>query len=97
MIDGTTLYPGESLSVYKLVQPFTADNGYYTAPSYASGKVVETYGGGICQVSTTLYNAVIRAELNVTERFNHSMTVHYVPLSADAAIAGTTKDLKFEK
>ena len=96
LIDGTTLYPGESLSVYKLVQPFTADNGYYTAPSYASGKVVETYGGGICQVSTTLYNAVIRAELNVTERFNHSMTVHYVPLSADAAIAGTTKDLKFE-
>ena len=56
---------------------------------------MQTYGGGICQVSTTLYNAVLRAELNVTERSNHSMTVHYVPLSADAAISGTDKDLKF--
>jgi len=52
-------------------------------------------GGGICQVSTTLYNAVLRAELNVTERSPHSMTVHYVDLSEDAAIAGTYKDFKF--
>ena len=58
-------------------------------------KLTEELGGGICQVSTTLYNAVLRAELNVTERSNHSMTVHYVPLSADAAISGTDKDLKF--
>lgn len=95
-INGTTLYPGETMSVYGTVAPFTAENGYYTAPSYASGKVVETYGGGICQVSTTLYNAVLRSELKVTERLNHSMTVHYVPLAADAAIAGTSKDLKFK-
>lgn len=52
-------------------------------------------GGGICQVSTTLYNAVLRAELEVTERSPHSMTVHYVELSEDAAIAGTYKDFKF--
>ncbi|MDO4942476.1 MAG: VanW family protein [Lachnospiraceae bacterium] len=95
-INGTTLYPGETMSVYGTVAPFTSENGYYTAPSYASGKVVETYGGGICQVSTTLYNAVLRSELKVTERLNHSMTVHYVPLAADAAIAGTSKDLKFK-
>ena len=56
----------------------------------------QTYGGGICQVSTTLYNAVIRAELKIVERFPHSMTVHYVPRSADAAIAGTHKDMKFK-
>ena len=54
-----------------------------------------TEANGICQVSTTLYNAVLRAELNVTERSPHSMTVHYVDLSEDAAIAGTYKDFKF--
>ena len=95
LINGTLLYPGDSFSVYSKVAPFTADNGYHLAGSYSNGQTVQTYGGGICQVSTTLYNAVLRAELNVTERSNHSMTVHYVPLSADAAISGTDKDLKF--
>ena len=95
LINGTLLYPGDSFSVYSKVAPFTADNGYHLAGSYSNGQTVQTYGGGICQVSTTLYNAVLRAELNVTERSYHSMTVHYVPLSADAAISGTDKDLKF--
>ena len=94
-INGSMVYPGETLSVYKTVSPFTKENGYALAGSYENGQTVQTYGGGICQVSTTLYNAVLRAELNVTERLNHSMTVHYVPLSADAAISGTDKDLKF--
>ena len=71
------------------------DSGYAMAGSYLNGEVVDSMGGGICQVSTTLYNAVLRAELNVTERSPHSMTVHYVDLSEDAAIAGTYKDLKF--
>ena len=57
--------------------------------------VVESLGGGICQVSSTLYNAVIRAELQVDERSNHSMIVSYVDMSADAAISGTAKDFKF--
>ena len=96
LINGTVLYPGETLSVYDKVAPFTYDNGYRLAGSYSGGKVIQTYGGGICQVSTTLYNAVLRAELNVLERENHSMTVHYVKLSEDAAISGTEKDLKFE-
>ena len=94
-IDGTVIYPGDEFSVYQTVAPFNADNGYKLAGAYENGTTVDAYGGGICQVSTTLYNAVLRAELNVTERLNHSMTVHYVPLSADAAISGTDKDLKF--
>ena len=53
-------------------------------------------GGGVCQVATTLYNAVIRAELDVTMRYNHSMMVSYVPPSDDAAIAGTYKDFRFK-
>lgn len=95
-INGTVIYPGETFSVYEQVSPFTKENGYELAGSYENGQTVQTYGGGICQVSTTLYNAIIRAELKVTERHPHSMTVAYVPRSADAAIAGTYKDLKFK-
>lgn len=94
-INGRVLYPGEQFSVYEAVNPFTAENGYELAGSYENGTTVQTYGGGICQVSTTLYNAVIRAELAIDERFCHSMIVSYVQPSMDAAIAGTYKDLKF--
>ena len=95
LINGTILYPGEEFSTYEKVSPFTEENGYYLAGSYLNGSVVETFGGGICQVSTTLYNAVLLSELEVTERHNHSMIVNYVDISADAAISGTTKDFKF--
>ncbi|MFQ7768945.1 MAG: VanW family protein [Fusicatenibacter saccharivorans] len=74
---------------------FDAENGYALAASYEMGKVVDSYGGGICQVSTTLYVAVLKAELEVTERYSHSMIVHYVDPSMDAAIAEGLKDLKF--
>ena len=86
-INGTLIMPGETFSVTAAVTPFNADNGYYPAPSYESGQVVDTYGGGICQVSTTLYNAVLKAELQVDERHNHTMLVSYVDPSKDAAIA----------
>jgi vancomycin resistance protein YoaR len=96
LINGTTLYPGEEFSTYKAVSPFSEANGYYMAGSYVSGKVVDSLGGGICQVSTTLYNAVLLAELEVSERYNHSMIVTYVDPSADAAIAESSgKDFKF--
>ena len=96
LINGWTLYPGDEFSAYEAVSPFTADNGYYMAGSYLNGQVVDSLGGGICQVSTTLYNAVLRAELEVTERYNHSMIVTYVDPSADAAIAESSgKDFKF--
>ena len=87
LINGITLYPGEEFSTYESIKPFTEANGYYPAGSYLNGKVVESIGGGICQVSTTLYNAVLLSELEVTERHNHSMIVSYVDPSMDAAIA----------
>ena len=96
LIDGTVLYPGEEFSTMEKVTPFTEKNGYYMAGSYLSGKVVDSLGGGICQVSTTLYNAGLFAELDVTQRYNHSMVVSYVEPSADAAIAESAgKDFKF--
>lgn len=94
-INGTLLMPGESFSVTDAVVPFTAENGYELAPSYESGQVVDSYGGGICQVSTTLYNAVLKAELQVDQRSNHTMTVSYVDPSKDAAIAEGLMDLVF--
>ncbi len=94
-INGTLIQPGDNFSVYEKVAPFSAANGYYLANTYSGKKVIQDYGGGICQVSTTLYNAAIRAELEITERHCHGMTIHYVPLSADAAISGQTEDLKF--
>ncbi len=95
-IDGNVVYPGETFSVHDVVTPFTFDRGYAMAGSYLNGETVESMGGGICQVSTTLYNAVLRSELEIVERHEHSMTVGYVQLSADAAIAGTYKDFKFK-
>ena len=95
-INGTVLYPGETFSTYEYVNPFTIENGYAMAGSYLNGKTVESLGGGICQVSSTLYNAVLMAELEVVERSPHSMMVAYVQASADAAIAGTYKDFKFK-
>mgnify|MGYP000234793475 CR=1 FL=1 len=77
-------------------QPITTDNGYQIAGAYENGQVVDSVGGGVCQVATTLYNAVIRAELEIVQRYNHSMIVSYVKPSDDAAIAGTYKDLKFK-
>lgn len=96
LVNGTTLFPGEEFSMYESVSPFSEANGYYMAGSYLNGMVVDSLGGGICQVSTTLYNAVLLAELEVTERYNHSMIVSYVDPSADAAIAESSgKDFKF--
>lgn len=94
-INGTVLYPGDEFSVYETVSPFTQENGYELAGAYSDGETIESFGGGICQVSTTLYNAVLNAELEITKRYNHSMVVTYVDPAADAAIAGTYKDLRF--
>lgn len=96
LINGTLLYPGEEFSTYDAIKPFTEANGYYPAGSYLNGKVVDSLGGGICQVSTTLYNAVLLSELEVTERNNHSMIISYVKPSMDAAIAESSgKDFRF--
>lgn len=95
-INGTVVYPGETFSAYQVLSPFTTDNGWSAAGAYNNGKVVDSVGGGVCQVSTTLYNALLAAELEIVERAPHSMIVGYVDPAKDAAIAGTWKDLKFK-
>lgn len=95
-INGHVLMPGEVLSGYECMHPFTTANGYRTAIAYENGRSVDSIGGGVCQISTTLYNAALLAELDIVQRQNHSMTVGYVKPSMDAAIAGTYKDLKIK-
>ena len=93
-INGHVLMPGETLSGYECMHPFTVGNGYATAAAYENGQVVDSVGGGVCQIATTIYNAALRAELDISQRQNHSMVVSYVRPSEDAAIAGTYKDIK---
>lgn len=95
-INGTVLMPGEEFNTSRTIMPFTSANGYYAAGAFSNGEVVKSIGGGVCQVSTTLYNAVLLSELEVVQRFPHSMTVGYVQLSADAAISGEAKNFIFK-
>ena len=94
-INGTVLYPGESFSASDAMKERTTENGYLAASAYENGTTVDAVGGGVCQVSTTLYNAVLYAELQVDTRYPHSMTVSYVDASRDAAIASGYKDFVF--
>ncbi len=94
-INGIVLMPGEEMSASDSMGSRIPENGYLEAGSYLNGTTVQTYGGGVCQVSSTLYNAILLAELEVTERWPHSMNVDYVKPSMDAAIAEGSKDLKF--
>jgi len=94
-IDGTVVFPGEEFSFNEVVGPRTPDKGYAIAHVYIAGEVRNGYGGGVCQVSTTLYDAALLANLAVTERHNHMFTVSYVPLGMDAAVSYGHADLKF--
>lgn len=95
-LNGILLQPGEEQSANEAMEPYTYENGYAEADSYESNTVVQTMGGGICQVSTTLYNALLYAEIEIVERYPHSMLVSYVEPSMDAAIADDVLDLVFK-
>ena len=95
-LDGLVLLPGEQFSFNKVVGDTSERNGYKKAPGYSNGGVNDTPGGGICQVSTTLYNAVLRSTgLTVDNRRNHSYSVAYVPLGMDCMISYGSSDFKF--
>ncbi len=97
LINDITMYPGEEFSFDAYAAPYTVDNGFVVGKAYESGRLVDSIGGGVCQVSSTLYNTVLRAELEVTMRYNHSMIVGYVPISSDATLAETSgKDFRFK-
>ena len=94
-LNNLVVMPGQEISVSDTIKPRTTANGYKSAGAYLNGRTVPAIGGGICQVSSTVYNAVKNAGLTVLERHPHSMPVHYLPLGLDAAISAGSKDLRF--
>jgi len=95
-IDGTILMPNEEFSYNKAVGQRTAANGFKEAPVFENGETVQGMGGGVCQVSSTLYSAVLYADLQVLERQSHSLTVSYVPKGQDATVAYGSIDFRFK-
>ncbi len=94
-INGTVLMPGEEFSYNQTIGETTAERGYKEANTYVGSEVVPGYGGGVCQVSTALYRAVMRANIRSTIRYNHSMTVSYSKPSLDATVSEGDIDYRF--
>ncbi|MBO6233051.1 MAG: VanW family protein [Clostridia bacterium] len=95
-INGTVLMPGETFSYNQVVGERTIAAGYKEAPIYVSGRVEDGLGGGICQITTTLYNAVVYANLEIVERTNHQFVPSYVGAGRDATVVYGAIDFKFK-
>ena len=95
-INGTVLMPGETFSYNQVVGERTIAAGYKEAPIYVEGEVVDGLGGGICQITSTLYNAVLYANLEIVERSNHQFVPSYVKASRDATVVYGSIDFKFK-
>lgn len=93
-LDGIILQPGDTLSYNETLGKRTREAGYLPAPAYSGTELVDEVGGGICQVSSTLYLSSLFAELTIVDRRNHGFPVNYIPLGLDATVNWGTTDLK---
>ncbi len=93
-LDGAVINPDGVLSFNRTVGPWTVDRGYLKAPVSYGGDIHPAWGGGVCQTSTTLYNAALLAGLEIVERHRHQWAPHYAPLGRDAAVAQYDIDLR---
>lgn len=96
MLDGKILQPGDVISYNETLGPRTAEKGYKPAPAYSGVELVDEIGGGICQVSSTLYLSSLLAELKIVARQNHGFPVDYIPIGLDATVNWGTTDLKIK-
>ncbi len=94
-LDGLLVPPGQEVSFNAVVGPRSSDAGYKNAKVIVNNEFVEGIGGGVCQVSSTLYNAILLANLEILDRTNHSLPVSYVPIGRDATVVYGAIDLKF--
>lgn len=94
-VAGTVVRPGETASLYRIIGPFTRERGYRDGPTYVGGRIVPTVAGGICKMSSALYNLLIHSGVPIVERHPHSMPVAYIAPGRDATIAAGYKDLRF--
>ncbi|MCL6630336.1 MAG: VanW family protein, partial [Armatimonadetes bacterium] len=95
-LNGTLIKPGEVFSYNEVVGPRQPSRGYRKAPIFVRGEVEQGIGGGVCQVSTTLYNAALLANMEIVSRAHHSRPVDYAPVGRDATVAYPSPDLKFK-
>lgn len=95
-INYSIVEPGEVFSTNETYGPITLENGFKISKVISEGELIDGVGGGVCQVSSTLYNAVIRAELDVVERRNHSLKVGYYDYAFDAAVSQGSLDFRFK-
>lgn len=95
MLDGVIIGPGKSFSFNESVGPRIKERGYRPAKIVVAGKFQDGVGGGVCQVSSTLYNTLLLSGLEIKERYNHSLRIAYVGLGRDATVVYGCKDLKF--
>lgn len=95
-LDGKVILPGETFSYNQTLGARTAQAGYKNAKIYVAGEVVDGIGGGICQISSTLYNSVLMANLEIVERRNHQFVTSYVPAGRDATVVYGSTDFKFK-
>lgn len=96
ILKGTIVQSGEIFSQNKTVGPYTESRGFKKGLSYAGSNLTITEGGGVCKIASTLYNLAILCNLEVVERFNHSMPVAYLPYGQDATVVYGSKDIKFK-
>lgn len=95
-LDGAVIQPGETFSFNKRIGSFSKDGGYRKAPVSFNGQLINSFGGGVCQTSTTMYNAALRAGFGIEERNRHRFVPNYVAPGMDAAVAYYTIDLKLK-
>ncbi len=96
LVNGAVVQPGATFSTNKTIGPRTAADGWKEAKMFVSGQIVSGVGSGICQCSSTIYNAALLAGLPIVERHPHMFRVTYVPASRDAAIYWGSKDFRFK-
>lgn len=95
-VKGIVVPPNSVFSQNESIGPYTESRGYKKGASYTGGNIVQTEGGGVCKIASTLYNVVILSDLDIVERHNHTMPVNYVPYGQDATVAYGGKDFKFK-
>jgi len=94
-VNGYILEPGEEFSFNRIVGIRTAERGFKSAPAYSGGEIVQAIGGGICQVSSTIYSAIKDTDIRVTERHPHGRPVAYLPWGRDATVSWGSLDFRF--
>lgn len=95
-IAGTVLEPNHVFSQNNAIGPYDESKGYQAGPTYIGSNLTTTIGGGVCKISSTLYNVSVLSNLEIVERYNHSMPVPYVPYGQDATVSYGAKDFKFK-